>query len=224
MNLQDRLKKATAEAALEYIEDGMVIGVGTGSTVNHFIDALAPLRDRIDGAVSSSEASSRRLLALGIRVLSLNDCPRLPLYVDGTDETNPRLQLIKGGGGALTREKIVASASDRYICIADSSKQVDMLGDFGVPLEVIPMARAVVESNLRAIGGEPVLRPNFVTDNGNLIIDVRGLRIADPARMEDQLNAIPGIVTNGIFARNAADLMLIGSETGVRALTPQAIW
>ncbi|NLO80247.1 MAG: ribose-5-phosphate isomerase RpiA [Xanthomonadaceae bacterium] len=212
-------KRAAAEAALEYINRGDVIGVGTGSTVNYFIDALAAMKADIDGAVSSSEASTARLRQHGIRVLELNETGDLPLYVDGADEANRHLQLIKGGGGALTREKIVAAASRRFVCIADESKLVDILGQFPLPVEVIPMARSFVARQLVKLGGKPELRQNFTTDNGNLILDVRGLTIAEPISLEREINDIPGVVCNGIFALRRADVLLLGGSSGVRTLT-----
>lgn len=216
----DDLKKRAAEAALEYVEDNLVLGVGTGSTVNYFIDALARIKHRIDGVVSSSEATTQRLKSSGIPVLDLNAAGPLPLYVDGADEANCQLQLIKGGGGALTREKIVAAASDLFVCIADSSKLVDVLGTFPLPVEVIPMARSHVGRELLKRGGQPVLRENVVTDNGNLILDVYNLRILEPATLEAELNNIVGIVTVGLFARRPADVLLLGAADGVRTLRP----
>jgi ribose 5-phosphate isomerase A len=215
----DQHKQAAAEAALEYINRGDIVGVGTGSTVNFFIDALAKRKDDIDGAVSSSEASTERLQEHGIRVLDLNDTGDIPIYVDGADEANDHLQLIKGGGGALTREKIVAAAARRFICIADDSKLVDILGQFPLPVEVIPMARSFVARQLVKLGGKPELRLGFTTDNGNLILDVRGLSIAEPITLERAINDIPGVVTNGIFALNRADVLLLGNSGGVRTLT-----
>ena len=214
----DANKRRAAEAALEFIEPGTVIGVGTGSTVNHFIEMLAAFKGRIDGAVSSSEASTARLKALGIRVLDLNDTGALPLYVDGADETNRHLQLIKGGGGALTREKIIAAASERFVCVADRGKRVDLLGAFPLPVEVIPMARALVARELVKRGGQPVWRESFVTDNGNHILDVRNLQILEPARLESELNDLPGVVTVGLFALRPADVLLLGGEGGVEEL------
>ncbi|MCZ7598237.1 MAG: ribose-5-phosphate isomerase RpiA [Gammaproteobacteria bacterium] len=214
MNLDD-MKKAAAEAAVDYIGTGEVIGVGTGSTANHFIDALARLKSRIDGAVASSEASAERLRGHGIRVLELNDTGDLPLYVDGADEVDPHLCLVKGGGGALTREKIVAAASARFVCIVDAGKEVDVLGAFPLPVEVIPMARGLVARRLAREGGEPVLRAGFVTDNGNEILDVRGLTITDPCALETRINTIPGVVTNGLFALRPADVVLVGALSGV---------
>ncbi|MCG6896100.1 MAG: ribose-5-phosphate isomerase RpiA, partial [Thiocapsa sp.] len=199
MSDQDAMKKQAAEAALSYVEGG-VIGVGTGSTVNHFIDALAGIKGRIDGAVSSSVASTTRLEAHGIRVLDLNAAGELSLYVDGADESNERLELIKGGGGALTREKIVAAASRQFVCIADESKLVRVLGAFPLPVEVIPMARSFVARELVRLGGSPVWRDGFVTDNGNQILDVQNLEILEPAKLEQTINNIAGVVTVGIFA------------------------
>ncbi|MGL1832548.1 ribose-5-phosphate isomerase RpiA [Rhodocyclaceae bacterium SMB388] len=218
---QDELKKAAAMVALEYVEDESVVGVGTGSTVNHFIDGLGQIRDRIAGAVSSSEESTARLAALGIPVIDLNDVTNLPVYVDGADEIDDGFNMIKGGGGALTREKIVAEIATRFICICDASKRVSFLGRYPLPVEVIPMARALVERELRRLGGEPVLRANFMTDNGNLILDVHGLRITAPAELESEINQIPGVVTNGLFARRGADLLLLASESGVERLVAQ---
>ncbi len=214
---QDALKKQAAEAALTYVEGG-VIGVGTGSTVNHFIDALATIKGRIEGAVSSSEASSERLKRHGIEVLDLNAAGELSLYVDGADESNERLQLIKGGGGALTREKIVAAASRRFVCIADESKLVKVLGRFPLPIEVIPMARSYVGRELVQLGGTPIWREGFVTDNGNLILDVQNLEIVDPVALEQQINNIAGVVTVGIFALRPADVLILGSGDGPKTM------
>lgn len=213
----DAMKKQAAEAALEYVEGG-VVGVGTGSTVNHFIDALATMKGRIEGAVSSSEASTARLRQHGIPVLDLNGVGELSLYVDGADESNDRLQLIKGGGGALTREKIVAAASRQFVCIADESKLVEVLGRFPLPVEVIPMARSHVARELVRLGGTPVWRDGFVTDNGNLILDVQHLEIADPLQLEQQINMIAGVVTVGLFAQRPADVLILGTPDGVRML------
>ncbi|BAL23323.1 ribose-5-phosphate isomerase RpiA [Azoarcus sp. KH32C] len=212
---QDELKKAAALAALDYIEDGTIVGVGTGSTVNHFIDGLAGIKDRIAGAVSSSEASSRRLASYGIPVIDLNDVTDLSVYVDGADEIDDGFAMIKGGGGALTREKIVAAVADRFICICDASKLVGCLGAFPLPVEVIPMARAYVERELRHLGGKPVLREGFTTDNGNVILDVHGLRIPEPKALETEIDHITGVVTNGLFARRGADLLLLATPQGV---------
>lgn len=214
---QDTLKQQAAEAALTYVEGG-VIGVGTGSTVNHFIDYLATVKARIDGAVSSSEVSSARLKQHGIPVFDLNAVGELALYVDGADESNASLQLIKGGGGALTREKIVAAASARFICIADETKLVPLLGTFPLPVEVIPMARSYVARQLVALGGTPVWREGFVTDNGNLILDVHGLAITEPAKLEQTINNLAGVVTVGIFALRPADLLILGAPQGPRTI------
>jgi ribose 5-phosphate isomerase A len=215
---QDLKKQRAAEAALEYVRDGSVVGVGTGSTVNFFIDALADLRGRIAGAVSSSEASTLRLRKFGIEVLDLNSTGELDLYVDGADEATRALELIKGGGGALTREKIVAAASRQFVCIVDEQKLVDRLGRFPLPVEVIPMARAHVARQLARLGGEPVLREGFVTDNGCQILDVRGLAITDPAALETEINQVAGVVTVGLFARRPADVLLVGMATDVVTL------
>ena len=214
----DAKKKAAALAALEYVEDGMTVGVGTGSTVNHFIAALAARRHRIAGAVSSSEASSRLLREAGIEVRSLNDTGDLSLYVDGADESTRHLALVKGGGGALTREKIVAAASRRFVCIIDDTKLVDVLGRFPLPVEVIPMARSLVARKLAALGGQPVLRPGFTTDNGNEILDVRGLKIVDPAGIEEKIGLLVGVVEVGLFARRGADVLLVAGDAGVKTL------
>ena len=217
---QDELKRQVAEAALEYVEAGTIIGVGTGSTANMFIDALARIKGKIEGTVASSVASAERLKGHGIPVLDLNDAGELSVYIDGADESNKYLHLIKGGGGALTREKIVAGASRKFVCIADESKLVDVLGAFPLPIEVIPMARSFVARELVKRGGRPVLREGFTTDNGNIILDVHDLQIMEPARLEDELNNIPGIVTVGIFALRPADVLLLGTQEGVKTLTP----
>lgn len=218
MNHADNGKQAAALAALRYLEDGMMIGVGTGSTVNHFIDALAPWRDRLKGAVSSSDSSTSRLRSIGIEVVDLNRTGDLELYVDGADETDRHRRLIKGGGGALTREKIVAAASRRFVCIVDESKVVDVLGRFPLPVEVIPMARSYVSRQMVKLGGQPLWRENVVTDNGNQIIDVHGLTILDPIALENSINGIAGVVAVGLFARRAADVVLVGGPSGVRTL------
>ncbi|MDE1892903.1 MAG: ribose-5-phosphate isomerase RpiA [Xanthomonadaceae bacterium] len=205
-------KRQAGEAAIRYVEDGAIVGVGTGSTVAFFIDALADLRDRIQGAVSSSEQSTAQLRRLGIPVLDLNSTGPLSLYVDGADECDPHKRLIKGGGAALTREKIVAAASEKFVCIIDSSKQVDLLGRFPVPIEVIPMARSLVGREIVKRGGQPVWRDGLVTDNGNWIIDVHNWQIADPAALESELNQLAGIVTVGLFARRPADVVLVGDR------------
>lgn len=212
-------KRRAAEAALAFVEDDMVVGVGTGSTVDYFIDALARIKHRIDAAVSSSEATTARLKRHGITVLELNATGPLPLYVDGADEATRFLQLIKGGGGALTREKVIATASEQFICIADQSKRVDVLGRFPLPVEVIPMARSFVGRALLKRGGQPVLREDFVTDNGNLILDVHNLSILEPAKLEAELNNIPGVVTVGLFALRPADRLLLGTDSGVEEIT-----
>jgi ribose 5-phosphate isomerase A len=207
------LKRLAAAKAMDFVEDGMIVGVGTGSTVACFIDALAAWKDRIAGAVSSSEQSTAQLKSHGIEVIDLNSAGPLSLYVDGADECDPRKCLIKGGGGALTREKIIAEASERFVCIIDPSKQVDMLGKFPLPVEVIPMARSLVAREiLRSTGGQPVWRDGVVTDNGNVILDVHNLSIVDPAAMERELNQIPGVVCTGLFARRPADVVIVGGE------------
>ncbi|NMG35821.1 ribose-5-phosphate isomerase RpiA [Azoarcus sp. TTM-91] len=216
---QDELKKAAALAALDYIEEGSIVGVGTGSTVNHFIDGLAGIKSRIRGAVSSSEASARRLTAHGIPLLDLNDITELPVYVDGADEIDSGFSMIKGGGGALTREKIVAAVASRFVCICDASKLVSPLGRFPLPVEVIPMARSQVARALSALGGEPRLREGFVTDNGNIILDVHGLSITDPLALESRIDQIVGVVTNGLFARRGADVLLLATAGGVERRT-----
>jgi ribose 5-phosphate isomerase A len=216
---QDELKKAAAQAALEYVETGTVVGIGTGSTANHFIDLLAGMKGRIDGAVASSEASAERLRGHGIAVLELNDVGELPLYVDGADESTRHLHLIKGGGGALTREKIVAACSHKFVCIADASKLVDILGAFPLPVEVIPMARSYVAREIVKLGGEPVLRQGFTTDNGNVILDIHNLQIMEPVKLEASLNSIVGVVTNGLFAARPADVLILGMATGIETLT-----
>lgn len=216
--MQEEMKKAAALAALAYVKPGMVVGVGTGSTVNHFIDALADIKGRIDGTVASSEASAERLKKAGLPVLELNETGDLPLYVDGADEATKYLHLIKGGGGALTREKIIAQASAKFVCIADESKLVDVLGRFPLPVEVIPMARSLVARELVKLGGEPVLRERFTTDNGNLILDVHNLKILNPVEVEERLNHIPGVVTNGLFARRPADVLILGTAQGTQTL------
>ena len=216
---QDELKVMVGRAALAQVVPGSVVGVGTGSTVNCFIDALATMRDQITGAVSSSEKSSERLRAHGIAVLDSNAVERVPVYVDGADEIDHAGQMIKGGGAALTREKIVADIADRFICIADESKLVDVLGRFPLPVEVIPMAAAQVARQLRALGGEPRLRAGVVTDNGGHIIDVSGLSITDPPALEALINQWPGVVSVGIFARNKASVCLLGTADGVKTLS-----
>jgi len=221
---QDELKKASADAALQHLlattAPGAIIGVGTGSTANFFIDALAAVKDRIGGTVASSEASKKRLEGHGIKVLELNEVVdrglEIPVYVDGADEINARQEMIKGGGGALTREKIVAAVAKTFICVCDQSKRVENLGKFPLPVEVIPMARAQVALALAALGGQPKLREGFVTDNGNVILDVHGLTIADGAALEERINQIVGVVTNGLFAQRGADLLLLATPEGVK--------
>jgi ribose 5-phosphate isomerase A len=220
MSAADDLKRATAEAAIAHVPVGGVVGVGTGTTANFFIEALGRVKQRIDAAVASSEASAARLKAVGIEVLDLNCVDELRVYVDGADEITRRLHMIKGGGGALTREKIVAEVAHTFVCIADESKLKAVLGAFPLPVEVIPMARALVAREMVKLGGTPRLREGFVTDNGNVILDVHGLEIADPVELEARINQIPGVVTNGLFARRGADLLLLGTPRGVDTLTP----
>jgi ribose 5-phosphate isomerase A len=215
---QDELKKLVAQAALEHVVEDAIVGVGSGSTVNLFIDALAGIKGRIEGAVAASEASAERLRKHGIHVFDLNAVDELPVYVDGADEVTEHLCMIKGGGGALTREKIVAAVARKFVCICDASKLVPVLGKFPLPVEVIPMARSHVGRELRRLGGHPVLRENFKTDNGNLILDCHGLAITDPLRLEAELNNIAGVVTNGLFARRPADLLLLGTPEGVKQM------
>lgn len=219
MSDQQQMKKRVAAAALEYLSEGMILGVGTGSTVNALLDQLGPWVGKLRGAVSSSEASTARLHTLGIPVLDLNEVEGLSLYVDGADEANSRLQLIKGGGAALTREKIVAAAARTFICIADETKLVATLGRFPLPVEVIPMARTLVARQLSALGGRPVYRAGVVTDNGNHILDVHGLAIEDPVKLESDINQLAGVVTVGLFARRPADVLLLGTADGVRRIT-----
>ncbi len=219
---QDEMKQKVAEAALAYVEAGTIVGVGTGSTANKFIDALAGMKGQILGAVASSNATAERLAGNGIAVLDLNEAltrvDALSVYIDGADEFDAGRNLIKGGGGALTREKIVAAASKRFVCIVDASKQVDVLGAFPLPIEVIPMARELVAAEVRHLGGEPRLREGFITDNGNIILDVHGLKITDPRQMEEHLNNVPGVVTNGIFALQGAHVVLMGTPNGVTTI------
>jgi len=216
---QDELKEAVAREALKHVVEDSIVGVGSGSTVFKFIDALATMKSRIEGAVAASEASAERLKKHGIRVVDLNSVSELPVYVDGADEVTAHLHMIKGGGGALTREKIVAAVARKFVCICDASKLVAVLGKFPLPLEVVPMARSHVGRELRRRGAHPVLRENFKTDNGNLILDCHGLTLLDPAAMEAELNNIAGVVTNGIFARRPADLLLLADPAGVRAMS-----
>jgi len=214
----DEMKKQAAWSALEYITTSGVVGVGTGSTVNHFIDALATVKSRIEGAVSSSNASTQRLKDHGIHVFDLNEVSEVAVYVDGADESNHHLQLIKGGGGALTREKIIAAVADKFVCIADASKLVDVLGKFPLPVEVVPMARSYVAREIVKLGGQPVYREGFITDNHNVILDVHGWDIMEAIKLEKTLNDIVGVVTNGLFAMRPADVLLLGSEDGTKTV------
>jgi len=208
------MKKAAGEAALEYIKAGDIVGVGTGSTVNFFIDALATIKNKIDGAVSSSEASTERLKSHGIQVFDLNEVNELNVYVDGADEVTKHMYMVKGGGGALTREKIVAAVAKEFVCIVDDTKLVDVMGNFPLPVEVIPMARSYVAREIVKMGGQPVYREGFVTDNGNHILDVQGLQIIDPPKLETELNQLVGVVTNGLFAHRGANVVLMGQTDG----------
>ena len=216
---QNQQKQAAAEAALDFIEPGEIVGVGTGTTTNFFINALSTMKGKVGGVIASSQASAERLRGIGLPVLDLNQTGDLSLYVDGADEATPHLQLIKGGGGALTREKIVASASRKFICIIDETKLSDYLGSFPLPIEVLPMAQSLVARRLIAMGGQPKLRHDFTTDNGNVILDVRNLDLTDPLRMEAQINLLAGVVDNGLFAARRADVLLVGSDSGVKQLT-----
>ncbi|GAV19273.1 ribose 5-phosphate isomerase A [Mariprofundus micogutta] len=219
---QDEMKQKVAEAALEYVRAGTIVGVGTGSTANMFIDALAGMKDEILGTVASSEATATRLAGHGIPVLGLNEALQqvdsLSVYVDGADEFDAERNLTKGGGGALTREKIVAAAAVQFVCIVDQTKQVEYLGDFPLPIEVIPMARELIMAEVVKLGGRPVLRDGFITDNGNIIVDVHGMKIKDPLGLEDHLNSIPGVVTNGIFSHQGADIVLMATPDGVEKI------
>ncbi|KZE25353.1 ribose-5-phosphate isomerase [Crenobacter luteus] len=215
MLTQDQMKLAVAKKAIEYVPEDSIVGVGTGSTVNFFIDELAKIKGRIQGAVSSSEASTARMKALGIPVYDLNTVDEVPVYVDGADEVNHYLHMIKGGGGALTREKIVAAVAGQFVCIVDESKYVDTLGTFPLPVEVVPMARSYVARELVKLGGHPELRQGFTTDNGNIILDVHGMKIGQPVDMEAHINQIVGVVTCGLFAKRRADVLLIGRQDGV---------
>jgi len=212
---QDELKQQAALRALDYVIEGAIVGVGTGSTANFFIDGLATMKDRIAGAVASSEVSARRLAGHGIRLLDMNDVDDLPVYIDGADEIDASLAMIKGGGGAQTREKIVAAVARKFVCICDATKKVAQLGRFPLPVEVIPMARAQVARELARLGGRPVLREGFTTDNGNLILDVHGLSISDPASLEVTIDGIVGVVTSGLFAKRGADVLLLATADGV---------
>jgi ribose 5-phosphate isomerase A len=215
---QDELKQAVAREAIKHVVEDAVIGVGTGSTANFFIDELAKMKNRITGAVASSERSAERLKGHGVRVLDLNSVNELPVYVDGADEITEHLAMIKGGGGALTREKIVAAVAKKFVCIADESKLVPVLGKFPLPVEVIPMARAYVARQMVKLGGQPKLREGFATDNGNIVLDVWGLSVLNPVELETAVNNITGVVTNGLFARRGADVLLLGTKTGVRTI------
>ena len=215
---QDELKQAVAREAIKHVVEDTVVGVGTGSTANFFIDELAKIKNRISGAVASSDRSAERLKGYGIRLFDLNSVNELPVYVDGADEITEHLAMIKGGGGALTREKIVAAAAKRFVCIADESKLVPVLGKFPLPVEVIPMARAYVARQMVKLGGRPELRENFITDNGNVVLDVRGLSILNPVELEAAINNVAGVVTNGLFARRGADVLLLGTKAGVRTI------
>lgn len=215
---QDEQKREVAQAAIQYIPIGSIVGVGTGSTANYFIDELAKIKHKIDGAVASSDDTARRLKNHHIEVLDLNNVSDIPVYVDGTDEITEHLHMIKGGGGALTREKIVAATAKKFVCVADQSKLVSVLGAFPLPVEVIPMARSYVARKIVQLGGHPVLREGFITDNGNVILDVHGLEILNPIELEMDLNQIAGIVTNGLFAKRGADVLLLGTDNGVRTI------
>ncbi|MCK8044708.1 ribose-5-phosphate isomerase RpiA [Shewanella sp. 1CM18E] len=216
---QDEMKKAAGWAALQYVEENSIVGVGTGSTVNHFIDALATMKFDIQGAVSSSEASTEKMKALGIPVFDLNSVNELSVYVDGADEINSQMDMIKGGGAALTREKIVAAVAEKFVCIVDNTKQVDILGEFPLPIEVIPMARSYVARQIVKLGGDPVYREGCVTDNGNIILDVYNMKIMKPKELEEQIDGIVGVVTNGLFAKRGADVLLVGTPDGVKTVT-----
>ncbi len=216
---QDEMKKAVAAAAIEYVPSGTIVGVGTGSTANFFIDELGKIKDQIKAAVASSVASAQRLESHGITVVDLNDVSKLSVYVDGADEANKSLHLMKGGGGALTREKIVAAVADTFVCIADESKLVDVMGEFPLPVEVIPMARSYVAREIEKMDGKPVYREGFVTDNGNDILDVHHMIIENPVELEQMLNDLVGVVTNGLFAQRGADVLLLGTPDGVKKLT-----
>lgn len=215
---QDDLKRAVAKAAIEYVPVDSIVGVGTGSTANFFIDELAKIKHKIRGAVASSEASAKRLQGHSIEVFSLNDVSDIPVYVDGADEITRHMHMIKGGGGALTREKIVAAASKKFICLCDESKLVDVLGKFPLPVEVIPMARSYIAREIVKLGGQPKLREGFTTDNGNIILDVHNLQIMNPVELETSLNHLAGVVTNGLFARRSADVLLLGTANGVTTM------
>ncbi len=216
---QDEQKRAAAQAAIQHIPVGCIVGVGTGSTANYFIDELAKIKHKIEGAVASSDATALRLKNHGIEVLDLNSVSDLPVYVDGADEITEHLHMIKGGGGALTREKIVAAVARKFICVADQNKLMNVLGNFPLPVEVIPMARSYVAREIALLGGQPALRQGFTTDNGNVILDIHGLRIMNPVELEATLNQITGVVTNGLFAKRGANTLLLGTDNGVRTVT-----
>ena len=216
---QDEQKRAVAATALQYIPIGSIVGVGTGSTANYFIDELAKIKNKIEGAVASSDATAQRLKEHGVEVLDLNDITDIPVYVDGSDEITEHLHMIKGGGGALTREKIVAAGARKFICIADQSKLVEVLGNFPLPIEVIPMARSYVAREIVLLGGQPALRQGFKTDNGNVILDIHGMRIMNPVELEAKLNQITGVVTNGLFALRPANVLLLGTDSGVKTIS-----
>lgn len=218
MLTQDEMKKMVADAAIEYVTPDSIIGVGTGSTANCFIDALAKIKHKINGTVASSEASAERLKGHGIPVYDLNSVDGIAVYIDGADESDHHLHLTKGGGGALTREKIVAAASNKFVCIADESKLVDVMGEFPLPVEVIPMARSYIAREIVKLGGQPVWRENFITDNGNEILDIHNLSITNPTELEGQLNNLAGVVTNGLFAMRSADVLLLGTQDGVKKM------
>jgi ribose 5-phosphate isomerase A len=215
---QDEQKQAAAQAAIQHIPTGSIVGVGTGSTANYFIDELGRIKHKIEGAVASSEATAQRLRGQGIEIIDLNSVDILPVYVDGADEISEHLHMIKGGGGALTREKIVAAVAKKFVCIADENKLVGVLGKFPLPVEVIPMARSYVAREITRLGGQPVLRQGFTTDNGNMILDVHGMQISSPVELETALNQITGVVTNGLFARRGADVLLLSTHNGVRTI------
>lgn len=215
---QDEQKRAVAQAAIQHVSVGSIVGVGTGSTANYFIDELAKIKHKIEGAVASSESTAQRLREHHIEVLDLNSVGELPVYIDGADEITEHLHMIKGGGGALTREKIVAATAKEFVCVADHSKLVGVLGTFPIPVEVIPMARSYVARAIVQLGGHPVLRQGFITDNGNVILDIHGLQILNPVELETNLNQITGIVTNGLFARRGANVLLLGTDRGIRTI------
>lgn len=217
--MQEKIKQIAAEAAIEYIPENCVIGVGTGSTVNYFIDALEPIKHKIKAAVSSSKTSTNRLKKMGVQVVDPNSVDDIPIYVDGADEINKNLQMIKGGGAALTGEKIIAAITKKFICIADTSKKVDILGQFPLPIEVIPMARSYVARIIVELGGFPIYREGVVTDYGNVILDVANFKILEPRKLEETLNNIPGVVTNGLFAKRSADILILGEKSGVKTFT-----